>query len=189
MNGQTTDIHLNNPAEELNFLGDVSKPNNQWYGYPICFTVGDPSAFQNTNLALGGQFVQAPTASFNDSSCAARSTPPRLVFPAHSAPLDAKFDSKNQNLYVTLHGAWNRAPPTGFSVIRVPFTKGRDGSYSPVTASNKIGYVKVLTPTAANGPTCSDSTCIRPVGLAIDAVGRFYMTSDSSGELFLISKV
>ncbi|KAJ2974618.1 hypothetical protein NUW58_g8602 [Xylaria curta] len=28
------DIHANNPAEELNFLGDVTLPNDNWYGYP-----------------------------------------------------------------------------------------------------------------------------------------------------------
>ncbi|KAH8204749.1 hypothetical protein TruAng_001083 [Truncatella angustata] len=190
VNGVTTDIHLNNPAEELNFLGNVSKPNNNWYGYPTCFTVGDPSQFKDTTtFSLGDQFVQAPTSTINDSYCKQKSVAPRLIFPAHSAPLDAKFDSTFSNLYVTLHGAWNRSPPTGYGLVRVPFTKASDGSYAPASPLNKVGYVKVFTPSKSNGPTCSATTCARPVGLYFDAAGRLYMTSDASGELFLIQKV
>ncbi|KAI0163765.1 hypothetical protein BJ166DRAFT_613944 [Pestalotiopsis sp. NC0098] len=188
-NGVTTDVHLNNPAEELNYLGDVSKPNNQWYGYPTCFTVGDPSQFKDKTFTLGDQFVTNPSSTFNDTTCIQKSTPPRLIFPAHSAPLDAKFDAGSQNLYVSLHGSWDRSPPTGFGLIRVPFTKKSDGSYAPTAASNKIGYLKVFSPKRADGQTCTASTCVRPVGLAFDSSGRLYMTSDASGELFLISKV
>lgn len=188
-NGVTTDVHLNNPAEELNYLGDVSKPNNQWYGYPKCFTVGDPSQFKDKTFTLGDQFVTNPSSTFNDTTCIQKSTPPRLIFPAHSAPLDAKFDAGSQNLYVSLHGSWDRSPPTGFGLIRVPFTKKSDGSYAPTAASNKIGYLKVFSPKRADGQTCTASTCVRPVGLAFDSSGRLYMTSDASGELFLISKV
>lgn len=180
---------MNNPAEELNYLGDVSKPNNKWYGYPTCFTVGDPGEIPNTTFSLGDQFVLAPTSKINDSSCVAKSVPPRLTFPAHSAPLDSKFDSGFQNLWVTLHGAWNRSPPTGFALVRVPFAKASDGSYAPVAARNKNGYVKVLTPRSSNAPTCSATSCIRPVGLVFDDLGRLYMTSDASGELFRIEKV
>ncbi|KAF3009062.1 hypothetical protein E8E14_006884 [Neopestalotiopsis sp. 37M] len=189
-NGVTTDVHFNNPAEELNYLGDVSKPNNQWYGYPTCFTVGDPTQFKDkTNFVLGDQFVTNPSSTFNDTTCIQKSTPPRLVFPAHSAPLDCKFEAGSKNLWVTLHGSWDRSPPTGFGVVRVPFVKASDGSYAPAAARNQIGYVKVFSPKRADGQTCTASTCVRPVGLAFDSQGRLYMTSDASGELFMISKV
>lgn len=189
MNGVATDIHNNNPAEELNYIGDVSKPNNKWYGYPTCFTVGDPKEIPNTTFSMGDQFVLSPTNKINDSSCIGRSVPPRLTFPAHSAPLDAKFDSGFQNLWVTLHGAHDRKPPTGFAVVRVPFARASGGSYAPVAARNQKGYVKILTPRASNGATCTPTTCIRPVGLVFDSTGRVYMTSDASGELFRIEKV
>ncbi|KAK9780212.1 hypothetical protein SCAR479_02849 [Seiridium cardinale] len=188
-NGVTTDVHMNNPAEELNFLGDVSKPNDKWYGYPTCFTVNDGTQFKDRTFSQGDQFVLAPNSTFNDTTCVQKSKPPSLIFPAHSAPLDAKFDSNFQNLWVTLHGAWDRKPPTGFAVVRVPFTKASDGSYAPTTPINKIGYVKIFTPRSSNGPTCTSDTCVRPVGLVFDAAGRVYMTSDASGELFLISKI
>jgi glucose/arabinose dehydrogenase len=188
VNGVGTDIHLNNPADELNYLGDVSKPNNQWYGYPACFTVGGPGEIKDKTFSLGDQFVLSPNSTINDTTCVQRSVPPRLTFPAHSAPLDAKFDSGSQNLYVSLHGSWDRSPPTGFGLVRIPFARANDGSYAPVAARNEIGFIKVFGPQRTNGPTCTATTCVRPVGLVFDAAGRLYMTSDASGELFLIQK-
>lgn len=73
--------------------------------------------------------------------------------------------------------------------MRVPFVKASDGSYAPAAARNQIGYVKVFSPKRADGQTCTASTCVRPVGLAFDSQGRLYMTSDASGELFMISKI
>ncbi|EJT77273.1 hypothetical protein GGTG_07185 [Gaeumannomyces tritici R3-111a-1] len=37
VNGQAVDIQKENPAEDLNHLGDPSVPNNNWYVYPKCF--------------------------------------------------------------------------------------------------------------------------------------------------------
>jgi glucose/arabinose dehydrogenase len=62
-----------------------------------------------------------------------QATPPALTFQAHSAPIDSKFDATFSNLYVTFHGSWNRAPTTGFKLVVVPFTKGTDGAYRPVS--------------------------------------------------------
>ncbi|KAI1383752.1 soluble quino protein glucose/sorbosone dehydrogenase [Hypoxylon trugodes] len=151
VNGTSVDIHNDNPAEELNFLGDVSTPNNAWYGYPTCFTIWETNATHG--LDVGQQFVQSPNETFTDDTCAHMSMPPRLTFRAHSAPLDAKFDApKYENLFATLHGSWDRYPPRD---------EGR----------------------------CSSSSCARPVGLVFDAMGRLYMTSDTSGEVFMLSGV
>ncbi|KAI1866218.1 uncharacterized protein JN550_007907 [Neoarthrinium moseri] len=184
VDGVSTDIHTDNPADELNYLGDVSKPNDQWYGYPTCYTVGGPSEIKDATFALGDQFVLAPNSTFNDTTCIQASVPPRLTLPAHSAPLDAKFDSVFQNLFVTLHGSWNRQPPSGYRVVRVPFTKANDGSFAPVAASNQVGFTDVFYP--LDTTQCSAQTCTRPVAMVFDAAGRLYVTSDTSGELFLI---
>src|SRR6186713_21611 len=132
VNGQSTDIHSDNPAEELNYLGDPSKPNNNWYGYPTCFSVWEPSVIKDKTFAVLDQLVTTPNTTFNDATCASRATPARLGFQAHSAPLDAKFDSDFSNLFVSLHGSWNRITPTGFKLVSVPFTRLADGSYDPV---------------------------------------------------------
>ncbi|EFQ36378.1 uncharacterized protein GLRG_11523 [Colletotrichum graminicola M1.001] len=190
VNGQSYDIHKDNPADELNFLGNPSEPNEQWYGYPTCFTVWEPSVITDKSLAVGGQFVVAPNDTFNDDSCTQRSVAPRLSFQAHSAPIGAAFDASFQNLYVTLHGSWNRSPATGFKVSVIPFTKLSNGNYDPVAAADsKTGCIDILWST--NVDTCTGSTCFRPSGITWDrSFSRLFVASDNDaeGELFILTK-
>ncbi|KAK7976861.1 PI-PLC X domain-containing protein 1 [Apiospora arundinis] len=187
INGTTTDIHQNNPAEKLNYLGDISKPNPNWYGYPTCWTVGEPAEIKDASFQIGDQIIQAPNSTFDDSTCAKMVTPPAMTFESHQAPLDSKFDADSKNLYVALHGSWNRDPPQGYKLVAVPFTTQDDGSYRPVADRNmKRGYTDILYPQSE--AACSSTTCTRPCGLVWDAAGRLYMTSDTSGEIFLLSK-
>ncbi|PMD35890.1 iron reductase domain protein [Hyaloscypha variabilis F] len=189
------DIHENNPAEKLNYIGDVLNPKGTWFGYPTCFAVGDPSAFTDAKFAVGDQFVIAPNTTFKDATCNGVATPPALTFQAHSAPIDSKFDSTYSNLYVTFHGSWNRVPTTGFKLVVVPFTKGTDGAYRPVAPANSAsGYTDVMsnpdvTKCTGDGPSFS-SGCFRPAGLLFDSSDRLYMTSDvsSNAELWILGK-
>ncbi|RDL31915.1 Uncharacterized protein BP5553_09317 [Venustampulla echinocandica] len=189
------DVHQDNPAEKLNYLGDVTQPNNNWYGYPTCFAVWKPSDFTDQKFQVGDQFVIAPNNTFKDVNCDSVSTPPALVFQAHSAPIDSKFDPTFSTLYVTFHGSWNRQPTTGFKVVAVPFTKGTDGAYKPVAPrSSNTGYTDIFSnPNVAgcsgNGPVMS-SGCFRPAGLGFDSAGRMYMTSDTTAdaEIFVLGK-
>ena len=190
INGTETDIHIDNPADELNYLGDVTQPNNNWYGYPTCYTIWSPSGITDRAFAVGDQFVVAPNASFSDETCIQRSTPPRLSFQSHSAPLDAKFDADYTNMFVTLHGSWNREPATGYRLVLIPFTKASDGTYEPVALANSSeGYQDVFYHEDVS--QCSALQCARPVGLTFDAAGRLYMTSDAAleGELFVMERM
>lgn len=187
VNGTSEDIHTNNPAEELNYLGSVTKPNDNWYGYPTCFTVRGPDEITDTEFQIGEQYVLTPNATFDDSSCAEQAVPPRLTLPAHTAPLGSAFDATFENLYVALHGSWNRNPPQGYKLVAIPFTQGPDGAYEPVAEqSDPNGYTDILW--HPNESSCSASTCTRPVGLVFDAAGRLYMESDATGEIFLLTK-
>jgi len=193
VNGVSRDVHIDNPAEELNYIGDVTKPNNQWYGYPTCWPVWKPSDFTDTTFKVGDTFALTPNSTFNDASCKTQAVGPSLVFQAHSAPIDSKFDSTFSNLYVSFHGSWNRNPTTGFKLVVVPFTKGTDGAYKPVAPlSSNTGYQDVfwntdVTRCQGNGPSFS-SGCFRPAGLVFDNQGRLYMTSDttSTGEIWIL---
>ncbi|KAF4637099.1 hypothetical protein G7Y89_g1005 [Cudoniella acicularis] len=193
--GTGKDIHQDNPAEKLNYIGDITKDNRNWYGYPTCFTVWKPSDFTDAKFQVGDQFVVSPNSTFKDDSCKGVVTPPALSFQAHSAPIDSKFDSTYSTLYVTFHGSWNRSPTTGFKLVAVPFTKGSDGTYKPVAApSSNTGYTDIfynpdVTRCAGNGPSMS-SGCFRPAGLQWDSQGRLYMTSDvtSDAELWVLGK-
>jgi len=196
VNGQGKDIHQNNPAERLHYIGDVTKPNNNWYGYPTCFSVWEPSEFasSDTKFQVGDQFVITPNNTFKDTDCS-KSTPPMAVFQAHSAPIDCKFDADSSNLYVTFHGSWNRSPTTGFKLVVVPFTKGADGQYKPVAPLNSkesyqdVFYNKNVASCQGNGPSAS-AGCFRPGGLAYDSQNRLYMTSDTTtnGEVWILGK-
>lgn len=189
VNGSSMDIHLDNPADELNYLGDVSKRNNKWYGYPTCYTVWKPSDIKDKAFAVGDQFVLAPNATFSDENCKEKSEPARLAFQAHSAPLDAKFDSSYENLFIAFHGSWNRVPTTGYKVVAVSFSKSADGAYKPTAPSTSTtGYVDIWT--NANATACSATACFRPVGIAFDAYERMYVTSDATaeGELWVLGK-
>jgi glucose/arabinose dehydrogenase len=98
-------------------------------------------------------------------------------------------------MYITYHGSWNRSPVTGFKLVAVSFKVGSDGQYTPVdsitstTAAKDIFYNPQVEKCQGNGPSFS-SGCFRPAGLAWDAQGRLFMTSDTSsnGELWVLGK-
>ncbi|CZR56442.1 uncharacterized protein PAC_06330 [Phialocephala subalpina] len=190
VNGVTTDIHQDNPAEELNYLGDVTVPNNNWYGYPVCYTVWQPSLITDRVFAPGDQFVAAPNSTFNDTTCIQQSQPAHMIFQSHNAPIDSKFDATFSNLFITLHGSWDRQPAAGFRLVSVPFAQNSAGAYVPTAATNSTsGWQDILY--QADPSNCSGTTCIRPAGLAFVAGGNLYMTSDNQreGELFLVGRV
>jgi glucose/arabinose dehydrogenase len=176
-------------------MGDVTKPNDAWYGYPTCFTVWQPSDFTDKTFKVGDWFVQAPNTSFTDATCGQQAVAPKLTLFPHSAPIDCKFDADNTNMYISYHGSWNRQPTTGFKLVVVPFTKGADGNYAPVapltstTAAVDVFSNPDVSKCAGNGPSFS-SGCFRPAGLAFDKGGRLFMTSDTStnGEVWILGK-
>jgi hypothetical protein len=183
-------VHENNPGEELNFLGylnpsmstTASSASNQGtnFGYPYCFTAWEPSSLpDNGNISVGTPFAQA---SVNDSMCAG-TTPPRLTFQAHTAPLDIKFNasaSSNSSAWITFHGSWDRTMPVGYYVGTVAF----DEAGEPVdAATSNTSFVPVLS--NVNNSRCPGN-CFRPVGMAFDKQGRMFMASDASGEIYVI---
>ncbi len=188
VDGISVDIHTDNPADEINYLGDPSNENTDWYGYPTCYTVFNPDSITDKKFAVGDQFVLEPNATFTDDTCKTRSIPPRLALPAHSAPLGASFNTKFTNMYVTLHGSWNRNPPTGYKIIEVPFAKGTNG-FGPKIASNGTqAWIDIFwNPDVEH---CSTTQCFRPVSIAQDRYGRMYVTSDSGaeGEMIILGK-
>ncbi|KAF2869417.1 hypothetical protein BDV95DRAFT_99165 [Massariosphaeria phaeospora] len=189
------DVHTNNPSEKIHYMGDVSKPNDAWYGYPTCLTVWQPSDFTDKQFQVGDWFVQSPSGSTTDENCKAQAVAPKLTLMPHSAPIDLKFDPDNTNLYITYHGSWNRSPTTGFKVVQVAIQKGADGNYTPVapltstTGAVDIFWNPAVEKCQGNGPSFS-SGCFRPAGLAFDKQARLYMTSDisSNGELWVLGK-
>ncbi len=75
---------------------------------------------------------------------------PDLLFEAHSALLDLVFYTADQfpapyrgSAFVALHGSWNRAQPTGYKIVRVPFRNGRpEGSYENFATGFWVGGLR-----------------------------------------------
>ncbi|KAF2189696.1 soluble quino protein glucose dehydrogenase, partial [Zopfia rhizophila CBS 207.26] len=182
------EIHENNPAEELNYHGklsdDKAPERGRNFGFPLCFAAWNISEIPSAGrLQIGEQFaISDENATVQDPFCRSERQSPRLVFQPHSSPLDMKFDSKGDNAFVTLHGSWNKEDPVGYSVSIVKF--GSDGQPTEPSTSTSA-----LQPILGNSNTtaCPDD-CFRPVGLAWDKNGRLYMSSDSTGEIYVIVK-
>ncbi|KAL9614853.1 MAG: hypothetical protein Q9167_000686 [Letrouitia subvulpina] len=180
------DVHTDNPGEEMNFHGYlngtkyVSQGSN--YGYPICFSAWAPKDLpQNANISVGTQFaIGDQTDTVNDRTCAER-TPPRLTFQAHMAPLDIKFNNSGTEAWVTFHGSWDRMSPVGYKLSVIPFANGE-----PVAAPDNVTSITDIFQNVDNSK-CPQN-CFRPVGIAFDNRGRLFMSSDASGEIYVITR-
>jgi glucose/arabinose dehydrogenase len=180
------DIHEENPGEELNFhgylTGATSSGQGGNYGYPDCFSVWDLDIPEADNLYVGAQFAPVDTNIVaQDEECQATRVGPRLTFPAHNAPLDIKFTSDGSEAYISFHGSLNRDEPSGYLVASVTFADG-----SPIEPSDST---QSLRPIMSNPDLsiCPDN-CFRPAGLALDGYGRVFMSSDSTGEIYVLAR-
>ena len=186
MNRSGIDIHQDNPGEELNFLGYL---NNTAYaqqganfGYPTCFSVWNVTAIpNNTDLQVGSPFAIGDLNSTNNDAGCAQTVAPRLTFQAHMAPLDIKFNPSGTVAWITFHGSWDRTDPSGYKVSAVDFANG-----SPSEPSNgTTALIDIMT--NPDNSKCPDQ-CFRPAGLAWDSKGRLWMSSDATGEIWVITE-
>ncbi len=75
----------------------------------------------------------------------------------------------------------DRTHPVGYKLSVIPFANGE-----PVAASdNKTAATDILT--NADNSKCP-SNCFRPVGMAFDQQGRLFMSSDATGEIYVVRK-
>ncbi|KAI1134646.1 soluble quino protein glucose dehydrogenase [Hypoxylon sp. FL0543] len=190
------DLHNNNPAEEMNYHGVIKDADNPLkgknYGYPACFAAWQTTDIpSNVGITVGSQFGGVAGTPFEqvtaretledvDEFCRTQRQGPSLVFPAHTAPLDIKFKEDGSAAYVSFHGSWDRSPPDGFRLGKITFADGQ-----PVANVSDTTAVEYVLENQDN--TKCPGACFRPVGLAFDKQGRLFMTSDQSGELFVIT--
>ncbi|KAK5738728.1 hypothetical protein LTR17_005861 [Elasticomyces elasticus] len=187
MEREGQDIHENNPGEELNFLGYLNgteSPNQgRNFGYPECYSAWNVSAIPDFNGTVGDQFAIGDlNSTINDTSCdAANRQAPRLTFQAHMAPLDILFNTAGTAAWVTFHGSWDRTDPAGYKVSVVEFANG-----DAVEPTNSTTAAVDIVSNADNS-ACPEG-CFRPVGLAWDQQGRLFMSSDATGEIYVITR-
>ncbi|KAL0939967.1 glucose sorbosone dehydrogenase [Colletotrichum truncatum] len=176
------DIHANNPGEELNLLGTVANETAAGnYGYPRCFAVWDTSISLNDSLKVGDQFSMEQNNTMNDTRCHNDYIAPRLTFQSHTSPVFLKFDKDGSNAFISFRGSFNRPDPVGYALTAVEFANGEPvASRDSTNALKNIMFNKDIS-------TCPDQ-CFRPVGLAWDSQNRLFMTSDSTGEVYILRK-
>lgn len=97
------------PPEEINIITERGN-----YGWPYCY---------GNNL---------PNPEYADSGKCRNAIPPAFELPAHNAPLGLDFYRGDQfpqeyrgDLFVGLHGSWNRSTPDGYKVVRVRVEQGK----------------------------------------------------------------
>ncbi len=109
---------------------------------------------------------------------------PDLLFRAHSAPLGLVFYDGDQfpedyrgDAFVAFHGSWNASAPTGYKVVRVPFTAYR----------RPKGYYETFASGFWARGVRRAQVWGRPVGLAVAADGSLLVADDVSGRIWRIS--
>ncbi|GAB0132525.1 hypothetical protein EsDP_00000958 [Epichloe bromicola] len=188
MKRKGVDVHNTNPGEGLNFHGlpndTRSNVYGKNYGYPACVAIFDGSNVDGYpgEAKTGMQMVgdQMPS-SYTDDWCKSNTIAPSITFGSHLAPLDIKFSPDGRAALVSFHGSWNRKPPNGYRLSRVAYSKGfPEADKHSDTAEQELMW-------NANNTACPKK-CFRPVGLVFDGTGkRLFMTSDSSGELYVVT--
>ncbi len=143
------------PPDEINQIiagGD--------YGWPFCYGMQVPDP------GLGNQAICSDT------------LPSAVDLQAHSAPLGIAFGDQlsaplkyRNSLYVAFHGSWNRSVPTGYKLIRIPFTDGH-----PVGRGKEF-----LAGWLADGQAWG-----RPVAPIVGPDGALYLSDDRANAIYRI---
>lgn len=153
----------NLPPDEVDDLGQGGGD----FGWPFCY--GD----------------RVPDTSFGGTTARCRATvPPRVEIQAHSAPLGLVFYTGEMfpaeyrgDLFIALHGSWNRSVPTGYKVIRVKVNDRGEPS----------GVEDFITGWLPPGETRQGKWMGRPVGLAVGPDGSLYISDDGSGSIYRLT--
>lgn len=130
------------------------------YGWPYCY--GD----------------RLPEKEYHRADFCRTTVPPAVALQAHSAPLGLVFYTGTMfpagyrgDLFVALHGSWNRSVPTGYKVIRIPMKKGKPGKGQDF----------------ATGWLVHGSAWGRPVDPAVGPDGALYLSDDRAGVIYRIT--
>lgn len=99
------------------------------------------------------------------------------------APLDILFDTNGSTAYITFHGSWDRNDPVGYKLSAVRFDPGAGQPVEAADATNATSEVL----SNADNSNCPGG-CFRPVGLAWDSQGRLFMSSDATGEIYVLQQ-
>lgn len=153
------------PPDEINILREGAN-----YGWPTCYgdNIHDTGFDKNT-------YIRNPCEMPFE-------TPSTINLQAHVAPLGLTFYSGTEfpeysgDLFVALHGSWNRSVPVGYKVIRIESTPNGYVQHDFIS-----GWL-----VHESGDTYSSSG--RPVDITVGPQGDFYISDDKAGVVYRVSK-
>ena len=164
---RTGDLWATNNGRDL--MGDDTPPETVYvlreggeYGFPACHAgvIPDPD--------LGGP-----------GACDGVEQPV-VTMQAHMAPLGLAFytgeafpEAYRGDLFIALHGSWNRPEPVGYKVMRVPI---EDGQVAGPAEEFVTGWLEA-----------SGAVSGRPVGLAVGPDGALYISDDRGGFIYRVT--
>jgi glucose/arabinose dehydrogenase len=155
----------NLPPDEINDLG----PNGGNFGWPYCY---------------GNRVTDTSQVKPGDNRCE-QTIPPKVEIQAHSAPLGIAFYNGSMfpaayhgDIFVALHGSWNRSVPTGYKVIRVHLSSKGEPQGPPKDFIT--GWIQP-------GETRKGVWMGRPVGIVVGPEGAMYVSDDSSGLIYRVT--
>lgn len=92
---------------------------------------------------------------------------------------------RHRNISSPLTTFRDRTHPVGYKLSVIPFQNGE-----PVaTSDNNTATTDILAnPDNSVCKKNSPGNCIRPVGIAFDSLGRLFMSSDDTGEIYVVVK-
>jgi glucose/arabinose dehydrogenase len=103
---------------------------------------------------------------------------PVVEMQAHTAPLGLGFYTGEQfperyqgDLFVALHGSWNRTVPTGYKVVRIPIENGNSGAVEDFAA----GWLRE-----------DGSNWGRPVDVVTGPDGSLFISDDGEGRIYRV---
>jgi glucose/arabinose dehydrogenase len=146
------------PPDRVNLIRDGG-----WYGWPECNLPGTPNPEYERRTTRCDQAIG-----------------PAIRFPAHSAPLGLAFytgtafpEEYRGNLFVALHGSWDRSFPTGYKVVRIRM----DGAGPSAEPEDFV-----------TGWQIGRRWWGRPVDVQVAPDGSLLISDDFGGRIFRVSR-
>jgi glucose/arabinose dehydrogenase len=109
---------------------------------------------------------------------------PAQTYTAHAASMQMVFADRSSlpaeyrgDAFATMHGSWNRKPPSGYEVVRIHFENGQPKSIQP--------FVSGFLVQQGDGKW---GRFARPFGLAVAADGSLLLGDEQNGILYRISQ-
>jgi glucose/arabinose dehydrogenase len=153
---------------------------------PDYFTSVRPGGFYGYPYSYAGKLPDPNWGPRDPGGKIASAITPDVLFPAHSAPIGLTFYTGTSfpkdyrgDVFVSLHGGWDSAEPTGNKVVRIHFVNGKpDGGYE--------NFVTGFGNTGDGKPGQPAEMWAKPAGLAIAKDGALLIATDAAGPVWRV---